>query len=623
MTRYITYGVYVLVTISAFIYTWSSRDLPSEPDDAVSYISKSAQITHDCFYQDCPALNDLRPQLDWEKEEDKAVNANILSSSFSKSPPSVSWNKYVWYFRTFPVYHLAYSVLLASAYEVFGDWTPAYNTVWLLGLLVLPWGIWRMTESYWGKEALALTFLVLVAVRLSGHGLDIITPSVWSLALAFHLWSVKSIQSARVVFTQVILAVLVMLMHTIGLVYVFAYALYLIHAWYTDSSRLREPRPWTEITCGLLLLGIMGLWVLIRYSVTSPELTAPLNSWPQGLSLLGGYKQILAGVFGRKIFLSYAWIIAFGVAFYARPRFVTDRSVILGFWLILIWLASFLYPLPYAWGLVPLRISVPVFVFALGGCAREVEIRLRSILTHRPARYAIAVFSIVVFGIGSVFRFRTAQSRIEPYNFALEANLVLPILRDADPDSPTIVYYDNPVVMSYYLSVGLYDHGALLGSVHPSLSLTRQVNTQPPRYLLLTNPLRGDRKVSLRNIDRLLVRHRRSRLTVSLRASEDSTQVTVSVGGKSQIVELNGREDASASIDCELVQENEECAVYFVSTSESPVWITDVTSDRYGWLDVIFEKGELNTYNLSLESLSDYDELDIRDAVALLEYRRR
>ena len=97
----------------------------------------------------------------------------------------------------------------------------------------------------------------------------------------------------------------------------------------------------------------------------------------------------------------------------------------------------------------------------------------------------------------------------------------------------------------------------------------------------------------------------------------------MSVGGKSQIVELNGREDASASIDCELVQENEECAVYFVSTSESPVWITDVTSDRYGWLDVIFEKGELNTYNLSLESLSDYDELDIRDAVALLEYRRR
>jgi len=622
MTKYITYGVYVLVTISAFIYTWGSRDLPIEPDDAVSYISKSAQITHDCFDQDCPALNDLRAQLDWEKEEYESYSLH-----YSMQPVETKWDKYVWNFRTFPVYHLAYSVLLVSAYEIFGDWTLAYNTVWLLGLLVLPWGIWRMTESYWGKEALALTFLVLVAVRLPSHGLDQMAPTVWSLALAFHLWSVKSIQSARVVFTQVILAVLVMLMHSIGLAYVFAYALYLIHAWYTDSLRLREPRPWTELTCGLLLLGIMVLLVLIRYSVTSPELTASLYLWPQGLSLLDGYKKILANVFGRKLFLSYAWIIAFGVAFYARPRivnFVNDRSIILGFWLILLWLASFLYPLPYAWGLVPLRVSVPVFVFALGGCAREVEIRLRSILTHRPARYAIAVFYLVAFGIGSVHHFRTAQAvRIEPSNFALEANLVLPILRDADPNSTTVVYYDNPVVMSYYLSVGLYDYGALLGSVHPSLSLTRQVNTQPPRYMILTNPLRGNQKVSLWNIDRLLVRHRSSSLTVSLRASEDSTQVTVSVGGKSQIVELNGREDASASIDCDSVQENEECAVYFVSASESPVWITDVTSDHYGWLDVIFEKGELNTYHLSLESLSDYDELDIRDAVALLEYRRR
>ncbi len=60
------------------------RSVPSEPDDAYSYILKSSQMQA-CFWQDCPAMEDLRRQLTapssdwniaWERERQYACIVN-------------------------------------------------------------------------------------------------------------------------------------------------------------------------------------------------------------------------------------------------------------------------------------------------------------------------------------------------------------------------------------------------------------------------------------------------------------------------------------------------------------------------------------------------------------------
>lgn len=68
----LSFAVMLLLQVNLTVSPIIARPAPVEPDDAYGYILKAEQMRADCFLQDCPALNDLRPQL-LEQSPDLAI----------------------------------------------------------------------------------------------------------------------------------------------------------------------------------------------------------------------------------------------------------------------------------------------------------------------------------------------------------------------------------------------------------------------------------------------------------------------------------------------------------------------------------------------------------------------
>jgi hypothetical protein len=227
------------------------RSAPVEVDDSYIHILKAAQMQK-CFFQDCPALEDLRPQL--------------LTSS---SDPEIAWIRYREYVRAFLVYSPLHSVILLGVHSIGLSWEAAYNMVEISGALFIGLSIGFWLYVLWGPGAAGVALGLLALTIFYNQGFHYIVPTNLALGIAMLSWSLV-IQLGRAVKWGLLGGILLMVsMHPMGRLYaVVTVGVYLLLA---DRPLSRR----TYLVSGVGLL-IVGLAFCLPWFVSRPE----LNFWP-------------------------------------------------------------------------------------------------------------------------------------------------------------------------------------------------------------------------------------------------------------------------------------------------------------------------------------------------------
>ncbi|MEW6265468.1 MAG: hypothetical protein AB1641_20520 [Thermodesulfobacteriota bacterium] len=228
--------VYLIVQGALANVPLRTRALPPEVDDALGYLVKTRQMT-ECFFQDCPALEDLRPQLLVPSPDRRTAEERYLAAS-----------------RVFPVYHFLYSALLLGLTGFGLDLLAAHNLVWSLGPLLFGLAFGYLLVVLWGRPAAGLGLLFLAFKVYPGTGLNLVQPSNLALGLAMIVWARVISRRGDAPWTLTLGVLGLAAMHPVGLLYsVLAMTL----AFTLRESR-SSPMLWLPAA---LILGIMVLYL--------------------------------------------------------------------------------------------------------------------------------------------------------------------------------------------------------------------------------------------------------------------------------------------------------------------------------------------------------------------------
>ncbi len=194
--------VYILVHPGLIhLSTMLARQTPVEPDDAYSYILKAPQL-QSCFWQDCPALEDLRQQF--------------LIPSPDKQ---VAWTRDRVYQRTIYLYPPLHSALLLGVHTLGFSWEKAYNILVLCGSLCMGGAIAYWLYSLFGYLVSGIAMILITVTLFEGQGIHGIVPGNLALGIAMITWGII-LQAGKYHRWVLPLCVLAMMtMHPIGKVY--------------------------------------------------------------------------------------------------------------------------------------------------------------------------------------------------------------------------------------------------------------------------------------------------------------------------------------------------------------------------------------------------------------------
>ncbi len=178
------------------------REAPIETDDAYTYIIKAEQLAS-CPFQDCPALEDLRPQL-----------------SRPSPDPAMAWDRYREYGRAFLVYHPLHSILMNAGHAAGLSWESAYNALSIAGAAFIGCAIALWLHALLGPGPAGFGLLLTAFVLFEGgQGLNHIVPSNMALGIAMATWGAMLTQR-RAAPWIVFLGIAAMLaMHPVGRLY--------------------------------------------------------------------------------------------------------------------------------------------------------------------------------------------------------------------------------------------------------------------------------------------------------------------------------------------------------------------------------------------------------------------
>ncbi|MCP4665845.1 MAG: hypothetical protein GY849_05725, partial [Deltaproteobacteria bacterium] len=230
----------------SLIPLWT-RALPPEVDDSLSYVLKSRQM-EECFYQDCPALSDLRKQLSKKYVNDHTRPERRLAGS-----------------RIFPVYHPLLSVMILGLKKLGLDWMTAYKVIWTVGPLFFGLAFAYLLASLWGLPAAGLALGLLAFKVFPGTGLHRVVPSNLAMAMAAILWARIISQNGKAMWALVIGSILMIAMHPIGRIYA-VMAVFLALSLSGFRPRLKTWLP------AFLVFSMVGLAFVIFAAVKGVEL---------------------------------------------------------------------------------------------------------------------------------------------------------------------------------------------------------------------------------------------------------------------------------------------------------------------------------------------------------------
>jgi hypothetical protein len=149
----------------------SQRAVPFEADDAYTLIQQSPQM-ETCFLQDCPALNDLRPQL-----QTPSSNAVVAAARARE------------YKSTFLIWHPLYSLILSGIHDLGLSWEASFNSVLFVGSILLSVGLAIFLRLIFGEGPAGVALMFLSIHVFQGPGFNIMLPKTMALVLAMLLWA--------------------------------------------------------------------------------------------------------------------------------------------------------------------------------------------------------------------------------------------------------------------------------------------------------------------------------------------------------------------------------------------------------------------------------------------------
>jgi hypothetical protein len=273
-------AVFLAVALAFQGFTFGARTSLPEPDDAYTYILKSAQIAEGCALQDCPALNALRAQF-----------------AVKSGGEDAEWQRYRMAGRVFLVYHPLYSAALLALGQAGLSWEAGYAALSCLGVLLIGSGIAFFLLTLWGARTASLALLLLAFSVFPGQGLSYIVPSNMALGLGF-LALGCALRGWRWWLAAAILAML--LMHPVGKLYSGVALLTAIAVHKDFRPDLGRLLPYL---CAALLIGAAFIAPLL---IDRPVLRIDAEPIPAGFTLLGGLLanlikagKVIASGYGR------------------------------------------------------------------------------------------------------------------------------------------------------------------------------------------------------------------------------------------------------------------------------------------------------------------------------------
>lgn len=262
-TRIFTTGLLIWIAVQGTLVNyplWSRRGHLPEIDEYYGYLSRSPQMLT-CFFQDCPALEDLRMQL------------HNFSSGVD---PEVAWHRYRAYTRAFFVYHPLLTIIHIGITQLLGvSWEAAYRMIWSVMPVVFGVAFGFLLSSIWGSAPAGIALGMLAFQVFPVQGLHFVVPSNMALAIAALLWAHIIARQGRTPRALMVGVLVLVLMHPIGCVYtVIAAFLMLFLAGFPRQLRGWLPFIWVAF--------LVGVAFLLPSLTDRPELNIRTDPWPAG-----------------------------------------------------------------------------------------------------------------------------------------------------------------------------------------------------------------------------------------------------------------------------------------------------------------------------------------------------
>ncbi len=251
-------GFFVVVEVFVTLGPALHRVLPVEPDDALTYLLRTAQMV-ECPRQDCVALEDLRVQL----------SAVMDDPQLAAPVQEAYWHVFL---NHVPGYSLTAAVLRTLGLSFF----QTYNLLTILGGIVIAVGAAIWARALVGAWAGGIAVVLFALTYFVGHGLIWIVPSNMTLGmamLAFGLLVERREQRGMIPFFLLVLMAAMLSWHSIGRFY--AIALLLSYAALVRRPYVRVD--WIFLTVGV---GLVGASEALPYVIERPLLRMPIVPLP-------------------------------------------------------------------------------------------------------------------------------------------------------------------------------------------------------------------------------------------------------------------------------------------------------------------------------------------------------
>lgn len=338
---------------------FSTRHVPPETDDAYGYLNKAAQM-ETCFWQECPALQDLRIQLHAPTRD-----------------PEVGFQRIRAHVRNLLVYTPLYSAVLVGLHQVGLSWEAAYQLVCYLAIpfFGLVFAFWL--RSMWGLAPAGIAMGMLAPQVFSDQGLHFVVPSNLALGIAALMWSRVITRRGDAPWTLVLGTVVLVTLHPIGRAY--AIITLLISIILAGFPRTRNA--WLPPVLTVLLVGIASA---LPFIVHQPDLAIRPYPYPEGhtwitelqLTQARGTKNSLKmiqtltvnNVFIGTLLLCGAIVVGYRTLPPARRAELLTITLLFG----AVVTASLFVVRPHYPASLFERISIPLIILLVGAAARAI-----------------------------------------------------------------------------------------------------------------------------------------------------------------------------------------------------------------------------------------------------------
>lgn len=477
-----------------------SRTLPPEVDDAYTYMIKSVQM-ESCFLQDCPSLEDLRPQL-----------------SMPSSDPQIAWQRYRAYSGSFLVYHPLYSVILLGLKKLGFSWEIAYKVIGSLGPLFFGLVFAYWLHTLWGIAPAGIALGLLAFQVFPGQGLHYVVPSNLALGVAVFVWARIIARCGDSPWSMVIGTVALVAMHPIGRIYAgMAASLAMVMVGIPRARKAWLP----FLATGM----VVGIAFLLSAVVQRPELSItpePYSSFSVLAILYYSVKNVAHAIdswlapLGSIAIIGGLISVGYLTAELNRQKVLAKTTFIIASFLLL----SLLYVLPHAPAELFLRLWIPFAVLLTGAMgqaiwyALEQTGRLLSIGWMNPSEpsniqvglwklspHAWAIVPLIVLMVLVGFSFQVVGHGVDAVRsmitFSRDRHSML-----LDPEQPAIllsrarpgdrVLYIHDILMLFYFTHGAMQVGAVY---YPGIAGTPEENQwiqrSDLRFAVVWNPVQS------------------------------------------------------------------------------------------------------------------------------------